>query len=82
MTQFSSEIVLRLREEARTRQHVAWGRMDGGQDWCLSAAVADEAADLIEELVEALRCARFYVNDDLGAVIDTLFAKYGASHEQ
>lgn len=49
------DLVERLREEATELLGAAWRRPDGGVDQCLSATLANEAADLIEELYEALQ---------------------------
>jgi hypothetical protein len=43
-------LVERLREEAIGRQQLAWGRIDGGQEYTLSAMLAEEAATALEQL--------------------------------
>ena len=43
-----------LREEAATLSCAAWRRNDGGAGMMLSAAVADRACDVIDDLLEAL----------------------------
>ena len=50
-----TDIVERLREEAESYFNAAWIRQDGGNDYRLSGRIADEAADEIERLREALR---------------------------
>lgn len=54
-----TDIVERLRENARLKSGEAWRRQDGGQDLCIGAMLADEAADKIERLRTALE---FYAN--------------------
>lgn len=52
-----STVVERLREQSQTKQGEAWRRQDGGQDLSVGAQLADDAADLIEELLAALKDA-------------------------
>lgn len=44
------DIVQELRENAELKQGEAWRRMDGGQDLCIGAALAERAADEMERL--------------------------------
>lgn len=47
----SAEAVIdELREEALLLEQTAWSRMDGGQDWLLSATLATRAADILRTL--------------------------------
>ena len=56
----SDELIERLRECAECKSSEAWGRLDGGQDLCIGAALANEAADELARLraeVERLTAA-------------------------
>lgn len=47
----SAEAVIdELREEALLLEQTAWSRLDGGQDWLLSATLATRAADILRTL--------------------------------
>lgn len=51
MTDNSSDtgrLVERLREQAQMKSSEAWRRQDGGQDLCIGASLAEEAADALE----------------------------------
>lgn len=65
-----TDLVVRLREQSELMQTEAWRRTDGGLDLCLSAKLADEAADEIEgqrkraaDLLNALRAAAGYLRN-------------------
>ncbi|QLH13587.1 hypothetical protein HYQ43_04725 [Paracoccus pantotrophus] len=52
------DLIERLRECAECKSSEAWGRLDGGQDLCIGAALATEAAAELARLraeVERLR---------------------------
>lgn len=56
----SDDLIDRLRECAECKSSEAWGRIDGGQDLCIGAALATEAADELSRLraeVERLTAA-------------------------
>lgn len=46
----SDDLIERLRECAECKSSEAWGRLDGGQDLCIGAALATEAADELARL--------------------------------
>lgn len=46
----SDDLIDRLRECAECKSSEAWGRLDGGQDLCIGAALAAEAADELARL--------------------------------
>lgn len=56
----SDDLIERLRECAECKSSDAWGRLDGGQDLCIGAALATEAAAELARLrveVERLTAA-------------------------
>lgn len=46
----SDDLIDRLRECAECKSSEAWGRIDGGQDLCIGAALATEAAAELSRL--------------------------------
>ncbi|SFX47431.1 hypothetical protein SAMN04244548_01172 [Paracoccus pantotrophus] len=46
----SDDLIERLRECAECKSSEAWGRIDGGQDLCIGAALATEAAAELSRL--------------------------------
>lgn len=46
----ADDLKQRLRDCSESKQSEAWMRIDGGQDLCIGAMLADEAADRIEAL--------------------------------
>lgn len=46
----SDDLIDRLRECAECKSSEAWGRIDGGQDLCIGASLATEAADELSRL--------------------------------
>lgn len=56
----SDDLIERLRDCAECKSSEAWGRLDGGQDLCIGAALATEAAAELARLraeVERLTAA-------------------------
>lgn len=47
----AAEVLALLQEESDAKMRSAWARRDGGQEWCISSALCDRAAALIERLV-------------------------------
>lgn len=71
-----SDIVERLREASVERQQIAWGRIDGGQEWSIAADLADQAAGEIERLrsENALHASRY---EDACSIINRIWALFG-----
>jgi hypothetical protein len=75
MTDTPDKLVADLRSESIAASAAAWGRPDGGQDYCIAAQLADAAADRIEllvarvaELEAQLASGSFYQEKDIDAM--------------
>lgn len=76
----SDDLIERLRECAECKSSEAWGRIDGGQDLCIGAALATEAAEELDRLraeVERLTAALSDERRHADALADTLYSMDG-----
>ncbi len=76
----SDDLIERLRECAECKSSEAWGRIDGGQDLCIGAALATEAAEELARLraeVERLTAALADERRHADALADTLYSMDG-----
>lgn len=76
----SDDLIERLRECAECKSSEAWGRIDGGQDLCIGAALATEAAEELARLraeVERLLAALADERRHADALADTLYSMDG-----
>ncbi|WP_418024985.1 hypothetical protein ACNKFW_15650 (plasmid) [Paracoccus sp. TD-10] len=60
----SDDLIERLRECAECKSSEAWGRLDGGQDLCIGAALATEAADELARLHTQLGLQKAMVQEE------------------
>ena len=60
----SDDLIDRLRECAECKSSEAWGRLDGGQDLCIGAALAAEAVDELARLHTQLGLQKAMVQED------------------
>ena len=76
----SDDLIERLLDCAECKSSEAWGRLDGGQDLCIGAALATEAAEELARLraeVERLTAALADERRHADALADTLYSMDG-----
>jgi hypothetical protein len=57
------DLIERLLEHAADLNRVAWSRTDGGQECCLNAALAEQAAEEITRLQATIQTAALWFDE-------------------